>query len=142
MTAEFKDFYDALHENLDSYKGEYASFIDYGPELFKLLCDILDDERISADLRLKISAGISYYVVPMDIIPEAIYGPYGYIDDIYLTVHVLKEVVKIHGYGLLERFWQLDENISEIMEICFEKAEEVLEENQINEILIYVGLKE
>ncbi|MEA4956569.1 hypothetical protein SDC9_07704 [bioreactor metagenome] len=142
MISEFKDFYIALQENLDSYNGEYAPFIDYGPELFKLLCDILDDKRISADLRLKISAGISYYVVPMDVIPETIYGPYGYIDDIYLTVYVLKEVTKIHGYELLEQFWHSGEKISDVMDICFEKSKEVLEESQINDILNYVGLRE
>ena len=141
MTSEFKDFYDALQENLDAYEGEYASFIDYGPELFKLLCDILDDKRVNADLRLKISAGISYYVVPMDIIPESIYGPYGYIDDIYLTVYVLKQVVEIHGIELLEQFWQSEENILNVMTTCFEKSEEILEEDQINDILTYVGLK-
>ena len=40
MVEELKDFYDTLIENLDSYKGEYASFIDCGPNLFKLMCDI------------------------------------------------------------------------------------------------------
>ena len=37
MEEKFKDFYDTLIENLESYNGEYASFIDCGPNLFKLL---------------------------------------------------------------------------------------------------------
>ena len=34
MEDRFKDFYDTLLDNLDSYSGEYASFIDCGPNLF------------------------------------------------------------------------------------------------------------
>ena len=48
MENQFKDFYDVLSENLESYQGEYASFIDHGPKLFKLLTKILDDS-ISKD---------------------------------------------------------------------------------------------
>ena len=40
MESEFRDFYDTLRDNLDNYTGEYESFIDYGPKLFKLLCDL------------------------------------------------------------------------------------------------------
>ena len=80
MEEKFKDFYDTLIENLESYNGEYASFIDCGPNLFKLLCDLLDQD-IEQELRLKLCGAIAYYVVPMDVIPEQIYGPYGYIDD-------------------------------------------------------------
>ena len=69
MENDFKDFYDVLSDNLESYQGEYASFIDHGPLLFKLLTEVLDDKNINQDLRLEISAAIAYYVVPMDVIP-------------------------------------------------------------------------
>ena len=41
MEHEFQDYYDVLSNNLEPFKGEYAPFIDYGPELFKLLNDLL-----------------------------------------------------------------------------------------------------
>ncbi len=91
MENRFKDFYDVLSDNLESFQGEYASFIDHGPKLFKLLTEILDEKDLTPNLRLQISAAIAYYVVPMDVIPEQIYGPYGYIDDIYITVYITKK---------------------------------------------------
>ncbi len=81
---KFKDFSDTLRENLSSFEGYYASFIDCGLNLFSLLCNILDDKLINTQLRLEISAAIAYYVIPNDVIPEEIYGPYGYIDDIFI----------------------------------------------------------
>ena len=44
MASGFKDFYCTLIENLENYDGEYASFIDCGPNLFRLLCDLLDED--------------------------------------------------------------------------------------------------
>lgn len=141
MEDRFKDFYDTLLDNLDSYSGEYASFIDCGPNLFKLLCNLLDYD-INKELRNDICSAIAYYVVPMDIIPEQVYGPYGYIDDIYLSVFVLKRVAKEYDYDFLQLVWNNpDINIKDVMDECYERSLEVLEEEDINAILEYIGLK-
>ena len=59
LIMEFKDFSDTLRENLDSFEGEYASFIDCGPNLFTLLCDLLDNKKLSKESRLEINAAIA-----------------------------------------------------------------------------------
>ncbi len=138
MESGFKDFYDTLVENLDTYTGEYESFIDYGPVLFKLLCDLLNAE-IDYSLRLPVCAAIAYYVAPEDIIPENIYGPYGYIDDIYLSSYVLKMVAEKHGYELIEEV-SGKKNIRQIILDCEEKSLEVLSEDEIREIITHIGL--
>lgn len=140
MEEKFKDFYDTLINNLESYNGEYASFIDYGPNLFRLLCNLLDQD-INQELRLKICGAIAYYVVPVDVIPEQIYGPYGYIDDIFMSVYALKEVAKVYGYDFIQEVWGNDTNIKEVMDDCYEKSKEVLEKDDMEAILNYIGLK-
>ena len=140
MGEELKDFYDTLIENLDSYNGEYASFIDCGPNLFKLLCDILEYD-ISPNIRKDLCGAIAYYVVPMDVIPEKEYGPYGYIDDIYLSVYVLRIVASEYGYEFIQKIWNKPQDIKNVMDDCESKALEILKEKQINAILTYIGLK-
>lgn len=135
----FRDFYDTLIENLDSFNGEYASFIDCGPNLYKLLCTILDSNEVTQDLRLTISAAIAYYVIPMDVIPESEYGPYGYIDDIFISVYVLRKVADELGYELLQHYWEFDTDIKEVMDDCYEKSVELLGD-KVYPILSYVGL--
>ena len=78
----------------------------------------------------------------MDIIPEQIYGPYGYIDDIYITVYVLRNVAEKYGYDLLQEVWDFPNDVKEVMDDCYEKSFEVLEDDQIESILAYVGLTE
>ena len=140
MASEFKDFYCTLIENLENYEGEYASFIDCGPNLFKLLCDLLDED-IDRETRLEINAAISYYVVPMDVIPEQIYVPYGYIDDIFISVYVLKKIAEKYSYDLLQEVWENDNDVKTVIDDCYEKSFDVLEDEQIEAILYYVGLE-
>ena len=142
MNNEFKDFVDALSDNLESFEGEYEPFIDHGPQLFKILTDLLNVDDISLDHRLIISAAIAYYVVPMDVIPEQEYGPYGYIDDIYITSYVIKKISETYGFELLEELWESDseENLEDIINECYQKSSEVLEDKKI-EVLNFVGLK-
>ena len=137
METTFKDFYDTLIANLECYAGEYESFIDYGPALFKVLCDLLNSD-VDKSLRLVISAAIGYYVTPVDVIPEQTCGPYGYIDDIYLSSHVLKMVADFHGYEFLEKISSSD--IEEIIDECEAKSLEILNDDEIKSILAYIGL--
>ena len=137
--TEFKDFYCTFRENLEHYNGEYASFIDCGPNLFKLLCDVLEEEVLDKESRLEISAAISYYVVPMDVIPETIYGPYGYIDDIFVSVYVLRKVAKEFGYDFLQNLWKHETDVKEVMDDCYDNSLELLED-KVHAVLSYVGL--
>ena len=137
--SEFKDFYDTLIENLDGYEGEYAYFINCGPNLFNLLCDLLSQKGISREMRLEISAAIAYYVAPDDIIPEEIYGPYGYIDDIFVSVYVLRKVAKEFGYEFLQDLWKHETDVKEVMDDCYDNSLELLED-KVHAVLSYVGL--
>lgn len=138
MEATFKDFYDTLIENLETYTGEYESFIDYGPLLFKLLCNLLNTE-IDYNLKLPICGAIAYYVTPEDVIPENIYGPYGYIDDIYLSAYVLRMVGDAHGYEFIQSASPVGD-IESIIKECESKSLEILKDDEIKSIIEYIGL--
>lgn len=137
MNNQIKDFYDTLTENLDNYNGEYESFINYGPNLFKLLCDLLNTE-IDPSLRLPICGAIAYYVTPEDIISEQKYGPYGYIDDIFLASHILKIVADKHGYDFLQSNCTFEAEA--IIKECEKKSLEILNEKEVKSIIKYIGL--
>ena len=139
MDDQFKDFYDVLRENLDSYRGDYERFVDYGPDIFKLLTDILNEKSLNPVLRMKICAVLGYFVVPFDIIPEQIYGPHGYIDDIFICTHVLKEVQAEKGIIFLDELWDGDEELEDVLDVCYTQSKEILGD-KVNEILSYVGM--
>ena len=59
-------------------------------------------------------------MTPDDVIPESIYGPYGYIDDIYLSSYVLKLVAEKHGWELIQDLSTPD--IEEVIGECESKS--------------------
>ncbi len=135
-----KDFYDTLRENLQNFRGKYDSYIDYGPDLFKLLVTLLENEKVTREQKTLINAALAYYIAPNDIIPEEIYGPFGYVDDIFICVYVLKELEKELGYKLLHELWDGEGELKEVVDECYEKSNEVVKD-KIDDILKYVGLK-
>lgn len=137
--ANFKSFSDTLKENLSEFE-DYAPFIDFGPNLFDLLCDLLNQD-IGKDLKLEVSAAIAYYVLPDDVIPEETYGPYGYVDDIFISVYILRKVADKFGYEFLQDVWEFDEDVKEVMDECYDKSLELLED-RVLDVLNYVGLVE
>jgi len=138
--GQVKDFYDTLRENLQNFRGKYDSYIDHGPDLFKLLVNLLDEEEVKIKERQLINAALAYYVAPKDIIPEEIYGPFGYVDDIFICVYVLKELEKEIGHEKLEEYWEGEDELNEVIKECLEKSSEVIRGKE-DDILKYVGLK-
>lgn len=140
MITEYKSFYDVLREYIDSYEGEYEKIVDYSPDIFKLLADVLNEKIIGADMRLKIGAALGYFVAPFDIIPEATAGPDGYIDDIFICMHVIKEIAEKIGYEPLEDLWEGESDLKSVVDRCYNRSKEILGDKTAL-ILSYVGLK-
>lgn len=141
MHNQFKDFYDVVRENLDSYRGEYERFVDYGPDLFKLLADVLNEKSLKPELRLKVCAALGYFVAPYDVFPEVIYGPHGYIDDVFICTYVINELEKKMGYNFLDNLWEGEEELEDVLDICYKQSMEILGD-KTDKILSYVGFDE
>lgn len=135
-----KCYCDFLREEINSFEGDFDKFIYYIPEFFSLLCNLLEENVDSEDRRL-INSALAYFVVPNDVISEEIYGPMGYVDDIYVCTLVLKKIKEKYGYKLLEQLWVHDENLDFVLDYSYNKSFQLLEEQDlIGEILKYSGL--
>jgi len=141
MKKNYKGYYDFLKEEIKRFKGDFEEFILYIPDFFKLLCGLLNED-IKKEDRQKINSALAYFVVPNDIIPEEIYGPMGYVDDIYVCTVVLKEIQEKYGIDLLKSLWECDEDFEEVLEVSYQRSLDILEEKGVVEdILKYSGLK-
>lgn len=139
MDNEFKNYINRLKEDLDSYKN-MNEFIDYRQEMYNLLTDILDGENAERESRLKICAAIAYFVTPFDIIPRQVYGPHGFIDDIYVFSYVINDLSEYLGWKPLEEAWRGNEELKTVLDKCQLKSKEILG-TKADEILIHIGLK-
>ena len=141
MKQEYSGYYDFLKDEIKKFKGDFDPYIFYIPEFFQLLCNLLDEDKLEKDDRMKICCALGYFVVPNDVIPEEIYGPAGYVDDIYLCCYVLDELNKKYGSEFLKGHWNGDEGLDDVLKYSFEKSSKEIEEKGLkNEILKYIGL--
>ena len=126
-----KEYYDFLKEELENFDGDFDKFILYIPEFFKLLCSLLDEESIDVEDRRKINSALAYFVVPNDVIPENIYGPMGYVDDIFACCVVLKQLKKKYGLNILRKHWDNDEDFETVLKTCYDQSIKLLEEQSL-----------
>jgi uncharacterized membrane protein YkvA (DUF1232 family) len=87
-----KSFDQLLQEDIQAYEGRHDDLIYQAPALYRLLVRLLDDPALPGRLRPLVIGAIAYFILPADIIPEDIHGPYGYVDDIFLCAFVAGRV--------------------------------------------------
>ena len=137
-----KDFYEKLKDDIKTYEGRHDDFIFLTPEWYKLMTNLLDDPRMPQRLKPLVSCAIAYFIIPADVISEEIYGPYGYIDDIYFCAFTANEIRKrAKDQNIIEENWEGEGDILELIEDVLKHENELIEDNK-ELILNYTGCSE
>jgi uncharacterized membrane protein YkvA (DUF1232 family) len=92
-----KRFDALLEDDIRTYEGRHDDLIYQAPALYRLLTRLLDEPSLPNRLRPLLMVAIAYFILPIDVIPEETYGPYGYADDIYFSVLVADRVRREMG---------------------------------------------
>lgn len=135
-----KDYDEVLRANVSAYRGPYHDIITLAPDLFRLMCRLLDDKRLPPRLKPLVNAAIAYFVVPFDPIPEDIYGSEGYLDDVWLCCHIARRIAsEMKSMDILVQNWQGEQDIEKVLVTVLSLEHPTLEEKKPL-ILKYVGL--
>jgi uncharacterized membrane protein YkvA (DUF1232 family) len=115
MNEKHQDFYVNLRKKIEAYSERHQSkYMDYlllAPDLFHLLVKLSMDKRVPAARKAKFLAVIAYFISPLDLLPEFLLGPIGYLDDIALTAYVLNEYINANDPGVVRELWAGDQDI-------------------------------
>ena len=99
LIREGESFYRKLRSRMATWisgKGKsnkWADVLMLAPDLFYTMLCLLKDDRVSARQKAKLVGAIVYFISPVDLIPEGVVGPVGYIDDIALAAYVLDQMI-------------------------------------------------
>ena len=125
-----EDFYQKLRHRVKEWaarEGKDSKALKYvlmAPDFFHLLCKLMFDPRVPSTEKAKIGSAIAYFISPIDVVPEGLVGPVGYVDDVALTAYVLNSVLTSVGPEILKEHWAGDgdvlENIQEILRVADE----------------------
>ena len=97
-------FYQKLRKRIHIWlleKGKSHKYADYlllAPDLFHLLSKLVLDPRVRPTEKASLAVAIAYFISPLDLLPEAVLGPVGFLDDVALAAFVLNRIIK-SGHG-------------------------------------------
>jgi uncharacterized membrane protein YkvA (DUF1232 family) len=111
-------FYDRVRGRIEKFVGEKGSalgrtaeFLLLVPDVFILLWRLLGDSRVTGRNKVLLGSAVVYYIFPFDLLPEALVGPIGYLDDLVFGVYVLNRMLVDVDPSVLREHWSGGEDI-------------------------------
>lgn len=132
MEAESGDFYQQLRKKIRDWlerggrSSKWAEYIMAAPDLFHLLCKLTIDPEVPVKEKAKLAATIAYFVSPIDLIPEVIVGPLGYVDDVALAAYVLNSIINTTSPEVVKRHWTGDGDVLALIQEILRVADEMV----------------
>lgn len=127
------DFYQSLRikvrEYLKTQDGKNNKFVEYillAPDLFHLLCKLTIDKDVNVSDKAKLGIAIAYFVSPIDLIPEGLFGPLGLVDDIGIAAFVLSGIINNTDPDVIKRNWAGEGDVLEIIQQVLKIADEMI----------------
>jgi len=146
MSKENEDFYQRLrrrmHEWLESPEGrdhQWAEYLMFAPDLFHLLCRLSVDPDVGKADKGKLVAAIAYFISPIDLIPEAIVGPVGYLDDVALAAYVLHGMINHTDPEVLRRHWAGSDDVLVVIRKVLASADKMMSVKVLDKLKRVLG---
>jgi len=128
-----KDVKHWLNNNLDK-ENKWGEYILVAPDLFHLLCKLTADSKIPSNKKLKLVAGIAYFISPIDLLPEAFLGPIGYLDDIAVTAYILNDIINEVDPQIVRNHWAGEQDILDLVKTILANADKMIGSKLWNKI--------
>lgn len=133
MSNQNSDFYQKLRKDIWKWaksktgkENKWAEYLLFAPDLFHLMCKLTADKNVPIEEKAKLALAIAYFVSPIDIIPEAIVGPAGYVDDIALAAFVLNSIINNTNPKIVAKHWAGDNDVLKVIKDILKVADDMV----------------
>jgi uncharacterized membrane protein YkvA (DUF1232 family) len=134
-------FYDRVRGSIQEYidrkggvLGKTTEFLLLVPDIFILLWRLTTDSRVIGKDKVLLGSAVVYFILPFDLIPEAIVGPIGYLDDLVLAVYVLNTILTHTDPDVLREHWTGSEDVLVTIQRVLTAADTLVETNILGRI--------
>lgn len=139
MAFNAPDYLAELRAFVDAYEGPAQRAVTAAPAVFELYARLFADTTISRDARAMINAVLAYFVVPEDVLPEAEFGPFGLVDDLFVAGHVFRILRRELPAGAVAHAWQGEGDVDDVMDVVYTQARAELGK-RVREVLRLAGV--
>ena len=134
-------FYDRLRGSIERFAAKQgqagsktAGFLLLVPDVFMLLWRLMADARVIGKDKVLIGSAVAYFVLPFDLIPEALVGPMGYLDDLVFGAFVLHKILDSTDPEVLREHWSGSEDVLASITRVLDSAESLVSSNVMAKI--------
>lgn len=96
------------------------------PDVFILLVRLALDPKVPGGARALIGGALLYFVSPVDLFPEAILGPVGFLEDLVLASAVLAQALGGELEPYARRYWSGEQELREVLRDIAHSASSLL----------------
>jgi uncharacterized membrane protein YkvA (DUF1232 family) len=139
-------FYDRIRNTIQRYVdgkgkvlGKTAEFLLLVPDVFILLWRLTTDSRVTGKDKILLGSAVAYYIMPFDLIPEAIVGPAGYLDDLVFGVYVLNKILGSVDASVVREHWSGSEDVLDAIKRVLNSAESLVGKDLVGKIKKMMG---
>jgi uncharacterized membrane protein YkvA (DUF1232 family) len=134
-------FYDRLREKIlhaiEKREGKRGAKLTEGtvralllvPDVFILLMRLALDKKVPTSTRALIGGALAYFVLPVDLLPEALLGGAGFLDDLVLATAVLAQAFGGDLEPYARKHWSGSEDLRVVLKDITETAQSLLGQN-------------
>jgi uncharacterized membrane protein YkvA (DUF1232 family) len=139
-------FYDRIRNTIQRYidskgalVGKTAGYLLLVPDVFILLWRLTSDARVNGKDKVLLGSAVAYYVMPFDLIPEALVGPIGYLDDLVFGVYVLNKILGNVDASILREHWSGSDDVLDTIQNVLNAAESLVGTDLVGRIKTMMG---
>ncbi len=118
MDEKKEKFYLKLRSNITTWLNDGANinhkwreYLMIAPDLFYLLIKLIQDPEVPHSKKIKLVSAVAYFISPIDLLPEVILGPIGFLDDIAVAAYVLNDIVNTVDPQIIRKHWLGDTDV-------------------------------
>ncbi|HZF08685.1 MAG TPA: DUF1232 domain-containing protein [Thermoanaerobaculia bacterium] len=140
-------FYDTLREKVlhtiekrgGKLPGDAVRMLLLVPDVFILLVRLTLDKTVPGSTRAMIGGALAYFILPFDLLPEAILGPVGYLDDLVLAAAVLSQAFGGELEPYARKHWSGDEDLRIVLRDITQTAHKLLGHKLYERLKLLLG---
>jgi uncharacterized membrane protein YkvA (DUF1232 family) len=141
-TPRLLRFYDRLRSRIVAYvekdggrlKPAAAEALLLVPDVFVLLLRLMADRDVPARDRALIGGALAYFILPVDLLPEAMLGAGGFIEDMVLALAVLAQTFGNELEPFAEKYWSGRRSLRRTLGDILGSANSLLSTNLYNKL--------
>ncbi len=128
-----QDFYQKMRSDIRAWlqdktksSTKWSEYVLLAPDLFHLLAKLALDKDVPSSEKAKIAGALAYFISPIDLLPEALLGPMGYLDDVALAAYVINSVMKNCDHEVVTKHWAGEQNVLDLVQQIVDVAADML----------------